>query len=672
MCGIFGVIPKKNFDLDTVRLKHITDRLFKLSESRGKEAAGIAIRTDSEIYVYKSPTSSSRMIRSSEYKKIFRDLSANKNNLAIIGHSRLVTNGAQILSNNNQPVIKSEAVAIHNGIVTNIESVWKRFPLIKRMYEVDTEIIPSLIQEFNKQGDPLIRAVQKTFNNIKGAASIAVFFNNKKNIILATNTGSLYACTNKAKNIFIFASEKYILQQLIKKQFIKKLLGKYKISQLEPCHGYLINLITLKIDKFSFGDEIASEASEYCDESLKLKIIDLSLQQKQTASNIQQETKKINYKELTKNFDKFSQNIDKLRRCTNCILPETMPFIEFDDKGVCNYCKSYKKINLKGEGKLENFIAKYKSTNKSPDCIVTFSGGRDSSYMLHYVKNILKMNPVAYTYDWGMITDLGRRNQARICGKLGIEHILVSADINKKRQNIRKNVKAWLRRPDLGTIPLFMAGDKQYFYYANKLRKQMRVKLIIIGTNLLETTKFKSGFCGVTPIENSPERPYALSSLSQIKLATYYARQYLLNPYYFNSSVLDTLFAFFSYYSMPHEFLNIYQYIPWDERKIESLLIKEYDWEVAKDTPTTWRIGDGTASFYNYIYNTIAGFTENDTFRSNQIREGVIDRTEALKLVKRENKPRYESLKWYCDTIGVDFHTTIKIINSIAKLYDQK
>ena len=32
---------------------------------------------------------------------------------------------------------------------------------------------------------------------------------------------------------------------------------------------------------------------------------------------------------------------------------------------------------------------------------------------------------------------------------------------------------------------------------------------------------------------------------------------------------------------------------------------------------------DGTAGFYNYVYHTVAGFTEHDTFRSNQIREGT-------------------------------------------------
>ena len=49
------------------------------------------------------------------------------------------------------------------------------------------------------------------------------------------------------------------------------------------------------------------------------------------------------------------------------------------------------------------------------------------------------MNPIAITYDWGMVTDLARRNQARICGALGIEHVIVAADI-PKREVILKNI----------------------------------------------------------------------------------------------------------------------------------------------------------------------------------------------------------------------------------------
>ena len=44
-----------------------------------------------------------------------------------------------------------------------------------------------------------------------------------------------------------------------------------------------------------------------------------------------------------------------------------------------------------------------------------------------------------------------------------------------------------------------MAGDKQYYYYTNKLMEQYKIGLSIMGENLLETTNFKSGFAGIKP-----------------------------------------------------------------------------------------------------------------------------------------------------------------------------
>ncbi len=49
-------------------------------------------------------------------------------------------------------------------------------------------------------------------------------------------------------------------------------------------------------------------------------------------------------------------------------------------------------------------------------------------------------------------------------------------------------------------------------------------------------------------------------------------------------------------------------------------------------------IGDGTAPFYNYIYLTVGGFSEHDTFRSNQIREGLITRDQAMAAIETENQ----------------------------------
>ena len=126
-------------------------------------------------------------------------------------------------------------------------------------------------------------------------------------------------------------------------------------------------------------------------------------------------------------------------------------------------------------------------------------------------------------------------------------------------------------------------------------------------------------------------------------------------------------------FNIKHELnslLTILDSLDYDEKEVNRHLQQKFSWELDKSTPTSWRIGDGTAPIYNYIYWIYAGFTENDFFRSNQIREGMITRDEALKLIYEENKPRYNSLKWYLKIIGLDYESTIKRINSMPRMYN--
>jgi len=187
----------------------------------------------------------------------------------------------------------------------------------------------------------------------------------------------------------------------------------------------------------------------------------------------------------------------------------------------------------------------------------------------------------------------------------------------------------------------------------------------------MEKTNFKSGFCGAAP-DNDNVNIHSLSTLGKLRMLAYYGFRFLANPAYINSSWFDTLWGFASYYLIPHNYLFLFNHIKWDEKKIDALLTGQYGWEMAPDCSTTWRIGDGTAPFYNYIYYVAAGFTENDTLRSNQIREGDITREEGLEMVKRDNQPRYDAMKWYCDIIGINFVQALKVILKMPRLYGGK
>lgn len=676
MCGVFGFVANEKSSIKQSEIIKISDLLFKLSETRGKDASGITLQTGKKIFIYKKSVSASNLIKESYYRNYIEEILGNtfdrqghvNGQISFMGHARMETNGSFCKNINNQPVVKDGVVTIHNGIITNDDKLWSKYPALKKNYEVDTEIANSLLNKFLEGGHDAIFAFRKLYSEIEGSASLGVYINTYNYLFLTTNTGSLYLLYDPDKKIHIFASELFILYSLL----TKLSLGSNKniqIEQLKPNSGCGINLSTLEKTPFLLHPDKKLSASIIKNKIEKKIIISKTEKMKVLNGAIgnlsKNRTEKIK-KLINKSCEDNEKLIEEIKRCTKCILPVTMPFISFDKKGVCNYCLDYKKINLKGHAKLQEIVSRYRKNDGKPDSIVCLSGGRDSSYTLHYVKNVLKMNPIAYSYDWGMLTPLGRRNQARMCAKLGVEHILVAADIQKKRKFIKLNVEAWLKKPLLGMIPLFMAGDKQYFYYVNQIKKNNDIDLVFMGENHLEKTNFKNGFAGV---KQKGSMAYHLSIFSKFKLGFYYLIQYLKNPFYFNASIIDTLSSFFSYFMIPHSYINLFDYIKWDEDLINKILIEKYNWETDKESKSTWRIGDGTSAFYNYIYYTVAGFSEYDTFRSNQIREGVITIEEALGLIKMENQPRFESIKWYFNTTKINFDKTLDIINKIEKRY---
>lgn len=683
MCGIFGFIIRENLSITPKKLMSAVDYMFKLSESRGKEASGIAIRVGQKIYVFKEPISASKLIRSKEYKELFLNRIKNegyhdgqlKAPIVILGHSRLQTNGSSEINSNNQPVVKDGSVGIHNGIIVNDAKLWMSHSKIKKKYDVDTEVFLSLLQMYTTDGQSIEKSISSVFREIEGSASVAVEFEKANALILATNTGSLYVSHGRSGQNLVFASEKYILHQIISNKSLRKLFEGSTINQVKAGQGYLIDLELNNMLVFSLKGQETARTFEVAS-TPQLEIVELSNQKDDEVLDTGKYLLRDDLKQsMTKTWEMLYSDENALKRCTKCLLPETMPYISFDDEGVCSYCRDYEARGsyLKGEQALKEFVSKYRSANGEADVLVGFSGGRDSAYGLDYIKNKLGLHPATFTYDWGMVNDLARRNQARVVGKLGIEHVVISADIRKKRANIRKNLDAWLKKPDLGMVPILMAGDKQFYYYFHKVRKQTGIKLFIFcggyegeeGTGL-----FKYGFCNVSQGKKKAlKRMTGISKANKLKIMYYYLKQFVKNPAYINKSIIDTLFAYYSSYVLTDDYLYLFHYLDWDENNVLTTITQKFNWEKEIDTIATWRIDDGTAAFYNFIYMTIAGFTEFDIFRSHQIREGKLTREKAFEIIKEENKPRFKSIEWYGQAINYDMNKAIEIINSSQKLY---
>ena len=461
----------------------------------------------------------------------------------------------------------------------------------------------------------------------------------EKKFIIASNTGSLYYIKDLETGNFVFASESAILKVFLNKSSIFNSSLISNISQVKAGVG-------IEIDDSMVKEFSLNEKSEHLDNKPIIK------------------------KDIFPVHEAIS-DVSNLRRCTKCVLPSTYPFISFDESGVCNFCRTYERQRFKGAEELEKFLKRYRSEDGKPDCLVGLSGGRDSCYGLHVLKTKFGMHPIAYTYDWGLTTDTSRRNQAKICGKLGIEHIIRAPDIQKKRRHIKKNIYAWLKRPKLGMVPLFMAGDKDFYHYGRQLRKGLDINLTVFCSGqLFEQREFFVGFCGVKENVTTTARLYQYSNFAKLRLAFWYISQYLLNPRYLNESFFDSVRSYFTSFVYKDDFLYLYEYLPWNEKEIESTLKKEYDWEDYKAYGSNqWRMGDGQTAFTNYIFYAIAGFTEFDNFRARQVREGLLTRDEALKLIKIDNSPKYETLQYFSYLIGFNLDEVLAHIDLLPKLY---
>ena len=583
--------------------------LVKHSQMRGKDSSGLILARKDGYAVYRADYAITRLLGEVDLKSAS----------VVMGHSRLITNGLA----DNQPIVRDGIFVIHNGIVVNHESVWDLIDK-KRQLQIDTEVIAAIAADMLEKGQKLEDVPGRILELCEGVVACALVIPRLNKLCLFSNNGSLYL-GRKNGNAY-FASESYALEQV-------------------GCSG------VAQVKEAVFIDIPRSDAPA--------TIVDRNGR----TTNLIPSLPLLSSEEKLLDYRKHD-----LRRCRKCILPDTVPFISFDADGICNFCRNYKLRNVpRPKEELFDLVEPYRRKHGN-DCIVPFSGGRDSCYGLHLVVNELKMKPVTYTYDWGMVTDLGRRNISRMCAKLGVENIIVADDITKKRKYIELNLRAWLKSPHLGMVSILTAGDKHFFRHVETIKRQTGIGLNLWGVNPLEVTHFKAGFLGVPP-DFEEKRVYTHGGMKQLRYQYLRFRAMLASPGYFNRSLWDTLSGeYYRSFAAKTDYFHIFDFWRWDEKVIDETLA-QYDWERAPDTNTTWRIGDGTAAFYNYIYYTVAGFTEHDTFRSNQIREGQLSRAEALDLVEDENRPRYQNIRWYLDAVGIDYADAIKTINRIPKLY---
>ena len=114
-----------------------------------------------------------------------------------------------------------------------------------------------------------------------------------------------------------------------------------------------------------------------------------------------------------------------MKRCVKCNLPETHETITFDSDGVCNICNQnvFKQENINWDQRkkdLDQLVEEYRGQNDY-DCIVPFSGGKDSTWSLYYLVKEYALKPLVVRFDHGFYRPNLEENVKRVIRKLGVD-----------------------------------------------------------------------------------------------------------------------------------------------------------------------------------------------------------------------------------------------------------
>ena len=301
------------------------------------------------------------------------------------------------------------------------------------------------------------------------------------------------------------------------------------------------------------------------------------------------------------------------------------------------------------------------------NCIVAYSGGRDSTYILWYAVKRLGLKTLAVFTDNGYTPDHTKRNIKRICEKLGTD--LIVKRYSTLPRAFPGMLKAWMRKPSSATVGLLCAGCAG----GRRLRlplvaQKYRIPLMLSG--------------GGEPVNSFAELMVAPGNrvVRKADLLRGFAAEFTKNPRlalspirisimgfdfsmrYFGSSIIKLLGI-----GYPKKLIFPYRYIGWDEKTIMHNITSELDWEAGDLSGTPWRSDCLVAPLKNYIYGKMLGFHKVDEILSSMVRIGQIDRNAALDRVTRESWVNPTYLGNFLRSVGISLKELDEVIKRWRK-----
>jgi N-acetyl sugar amidotransferase len=333
-----------------------------------------------------------------------------------------------------------------------------------------------------------------------------------------------------------------------------------------------------------------------------------------------------------------------MKKCSKCVMPDTAETLTFDKNGVCSVCNQIEqKKNIDWDKRaidLDSLIKKYKDKKNKYDCIVPFSGGKDSTFALWYLVTQKKINPLVVRFDHNFLRSTILENTSKVLSKLKVDFIDFKPNFNVIRKTMLESLKrrgdfCWHCHVGITALPINTALEK-------------KIELIFYG----EPSSEYSSFYDYTKPEELNEEKFnrfinlginAEDMFEMIKSSSPNEEFSIedLKPYFFPSSYdLKKNKIFASYLG---------NYIPWDVKKQVEIIKKELDWkgDRVEGIPPEYdyeKIECMMQGSRDYIKFLKRGFGRTTHLASIDIRNDRLKRDNAEELVNLYDGKRPQSL----------------------------
>ncbi len=344
-------------------------------------------------------------------------------------------------------------------------------------------------------------------------------------------------------------------------------------------------------------------------------------------------------------------------RCSKCVLPESTPGIRLDQEGLCNYCRSYQRLKYAGENKLIELLESYRRPDSKYDCIVTTSGGRDSTYTLLKLAKDYGIKTLAVNYENPFTDPQAKTNIENAVRKLNVDIVGFKLKDQIHQRIFKNSVASWFRKPSPALVPMMCVACKNLWLEILKIAKRNDIHCVVSGGNRFEQVSFKKVLLSTSADERAETTlikelfgilKETSKNLSYFKpdLIPWLVKGYLFgNPYALGSRLLRHRVVA----------IDLFFFIEWKEQEVISRIKTELDWDYPSKSNSSWRFDCRIGHMKDFMYARTLGMTERDDFYAKMVREGQMTREDALQRLRVENRLHVEHIKQLLSEVELEY-----------------